>query len=269
MGAIGAAGGFSLQSSKNLSAGEGGLFVTNDDAMAEEAALRCATSARTSRAPRDVDFDDLAPARRHARARLAAPGLDVPRQRDDGRLRPRPARRACPSAPRDASATPSGSAQALAGCPASLPPKSPAGRTSVHHKFRVHLDPERGPGLKLSPRQLRESTIKALCGPRGSRSCSGSRSRSRRRPSSSSALRLAGFSASPARAGPTWLPDYDPARYPRTSALLAGSLVLFSQSCPLIAQDDASSSNATPRRSRACGGTGRHALAKCGQGRPS
>jgi len=37
VGAIGAGGGFSLQSSKNLSAGEGGLFVTNDDALAEEA----------------------------------------------------------------------------------------------------------------------------------------------------------------------------------------------------------------------------------------
>ena len=33
--------------------------------------------------------------------------------------------------------------------------------------------------------------------------------------------------------------NYDPNRYPRTLALLRGSLVLFSQSCPLIAQDDA------------------------------
>jgi hypothetical protein len=33
--------------------------------------------------------------------------------------------------------------------------------------------------------------------------------------------------------------NYDPSRYPRTTKLLAGSIVLFSQSCPLIAQDDA------------------------------
>jgi hypothetical protein len=32
--------------------------------------------------------------------------------------------------------------------------------------------------------------------------------------------------------------NYDPNRYPKTQALLAGSLVLFSQSCPLIAQPD-------------------------------
>lgn len=32
--------------------------------------------------------------------------------------------------------------------------------------------------------------------------------------------------------------NYDPSRYPRTSRLLEGSVVLFSQSCPLIAQDD-------------------------------
>jgi hypothetical protein len=33
--------------------------------------------------------------------------------------------------------------------------------------------------------------------------------------------------------------NYDPSRYPRTRKLLAGSVVLFSQSCPLIAQADA------------------------------
>src|SRR5262249_51072436 len=38
VGALGAAGGFSMQSSKNLCAGEGGIFVTNDGALAEEAA---------------------------------------------------------------------------------------------------------------------------------------------------------------------------------------------------------------------------------------
>ena len=32
--------------------------------------------------------------------------------------------------------------------------------------------------------------------------------------------------------------NYDPSHYPRTRALLEGSLLLFSQSCPLIAQDD-------------------------------
>ena len=32
--------------------------------------------------------------------------------------------------------------------------------------------------------------------------------------------------------------NYDPSRYPATSKLLAGSVVLFSQSCPLIAQPD-------------------------------
>lgn len=35
VGAIGAAGAFSFQSSKNISAGEGGIIVTNDDALAE------------------------------------------------------------------------------------------------------------------------------------------------------------------------------------------------------------------------------------------
>ena len=51
VGAIGTAGGFSLQSSKNLSAGEGGLFVTNDDAIADSAHA-CGASVKTCRSGR-------------------------------------------------------------------------------------------------------------------------------------------------------------------------------------------------------------------------
>ena len=86
VGAIGAAGGFSLQSSKNLSAGEGGLFVTNDDAVAEEAgAVRNFGQPlpRTDAASYDVTrpLDD-------AVAGVQAHRVDVPRQRDDGRFCP-------------------------------------------------------------------------------------------------------------------------------------------------------------------------------------
>ncbi len=41
-----------------------------------------------------------------------------------------------------------------------------------------------------------------------------------------------------AKTGPTWQVNYDPSRYPRTRELLDGLVVLFSQSCPLIAQAD-------------------------------
>ena len=40
--------------------------------------------------------------------------------------------------------------RALGELPGVSPPEVPPGRTSVHHKFRVHLDPERA-GVALSP----------------------------------------------------------------------------------------------------------------------
>jgi hypothetical protein len=126
-------------------------------------------------------------------------------------------------------------AQALAELPGVTPPIEPPERTSVHHKFRVHLDPDRA-GVALSPERLRDATMAAL---------------------RAEGLEVVLWQSVPlpeqtvfqqrdpaggfprVRDGGTDLArNYDPARYPATQALLAGSLLLFSQSCPLIAQDD-------------------------------
>jgi dTDP-4-amino-4,6-dideoxygalactose transaminase len=240
VGAIGAAGGFSLQSSKNLSAGEGGLFVTNDDAVAAEAA-----SVRNF--GQDVvwaDADEFDPARPLDGNR----GLDTRRlgsmfrgnemmaafaRVQLARLPERTAR--C----RENAARLS---RALADLPGVTPPREPPGRTSVHHKFRIPLDAERA-GLGsagqrgIAPERLRDAMIEALRAeglevvlwqsvPLPAQTVF-----QRRDP-------VGGFPR--AREGGTDLAtNYDPERYPRTRALLAGSLVLFSQSCPLIAQDAA------------------------------
>jgi len=233
VGAIGAAGGFSMQSSKNLSAGEGGLFVTNDDAIA-------AAAARVRNFGQNVSRDDeveYSPSRpldgtraldsqrigsmyrgsemmaAFARAQLALlPQRTARCQRNAERL-----------------------ARALSELPGVTPPLVPAGRTSVHHKFRVHLDPERA-GVALSPLRLRDAVMQALraeglevvlwqSAPLPAQGVF-----QRRDPAG-------GFPR--AREGGTDLAvNYDPALYPRTNALLDGSVVLFSQSCPLIAQPD-------------------------------
>jgi dTDP-4-amino-4,6-dideoxygalactose transaminase len=233
VGAIGAAGGFSMQSSKNLSAGEGGLFVTNDDAIAAEAACVRNFGQNVSRDD-DRDYDLSRPldgtraldSRRIgsmyrgsemmaalARAQLAAlPERTARCQRNAERL-----------------------ARALAELPGVTPPVVPSGRTSVHHKFRVHLDPHRA-AVALSPSRLRDAVMHAL---------------------RAEGLEVVLWQSAPlpaqgvfqrrdpggcfprAREGGTDLAmNYDPARYPRTNALLDGSVVLFSQSCPLIAQTD-------------------------------
>jgi hypothetical protein len=109
----------------------------------------------------------------------------------------------------------------------------------VHHKFRVHQDPERA-GVPLAPEQLRDATIAAL----RAEGLEVVLWQSAPLPAQTVFQRrdaATGFPQAPpgAEGGTDLATNYDPARYPRTRALLAGSLVLFSQSCPLIAQDAA------------------------------
>ncbi|HLK39112.1 MAG TPA: DegT/DnrJ/EryC1/StrS family aminotransferase [Polyangiaceae bacterium] len=233
VGAIGAAGGFSMQSSKNLPAGEGGLLVTNDDALAEEAnSIRNfgqdlqLSEAALYDATRPLDGGRALDSRRmgsmfrgsemmaaFARAQLAElPERTERCQRNAERL-----------------------AAALSQLPGVTPPATPDGRTSVHHKYRVHLDPAVA-GLSATPEQVRDAMMMALraeglevvlwqTAPLPAQTLF------RRRDESG------GFPAA-RREGTDLASNYDPSRYPRTDALLKGSLVLFSQSCPLIAQPD-------------------------------
>jgi dTDP-4-amino-4,6-dideoxygalactose transaminase len=234
VGPIGAAGGFSMQSSKNLSSGEGGLFVTNDDAIASEArsvrnfgqdvSMSEATEydlARPLDGGRALDARRLGSMYRgnemmaaFARAQLAR----LPERTDR-----------CRSNAQRLGA-------ALAELPGVTPPREPPDRTSVHHKFRVHLDPKRA-GVGLTAERLREATIAAL----RAEGLEVVLWQSVPLPEQTVFQRrdaAAGFPR--AREGGTDLArNYDPAGYPATRSLLAGSLLLFSQSCPLIAQDDA------------------------------
>jgi perosamine synthetase len=233
VGTLGAAGGFSLQSSKNLSAGEGGLLVTDDAALAEEANSVRNFGQDLSRAEagaydesRPLDGSRALDSRRigsmyrgnemtaaFARAQLARlPERTERCQKNAARL-----------------------AHALAELPGVTPPQAPPGRTSVHHKFRVHLDPQRA-GVALSPRRLRDTVIDALRAEGlevvlWQTAALPAQAVFQRRDASG------GFPTSH-EGGTDLAANYDPARYPRTTALLEGSLVLFSQSCPLIAQSE-------------------------------
>lgn len=234
VGALGVTGGFSQQSSKNLSTGEGGLFVTNDDAMAEEAAavrnfgqdLRRAEIAdydlsRPLDGTRALESKRLGSMYRgnemmaaFGRAQLAKLGLRTARaQRNADRL-----------------------CRALSELPGVRPPVVPQGRTSVHHKFRVHVDPSAA-GLDISRAKLRDAMLHALRAEglevvqwQGA-ALSSQAFFQKRDP-------LGGFPKA-REDGTNLAHNYDPSRYPRTAELFEGSFVLFSQSCPLIAQDDA------------------------------
>ncbi len=232
VGAIGRAGGFSLQSSKNLGIGEGGVLVTNDDALAEEAN-------RVRNFGQDValsDRDAFDPAR----------PLDAGRSLDSGRLgwmyrgnelAAALGRAALASLSMRTEACRTNAewlTEALSTLPGVLPPSVPRGSTSVHHKFRVRLDP-RAAGVGLSPRALRDATMRAL----RAEGLEVVLWQTTPLPAQRVFQTRAGFGG-----GWPWSADretdfaalYDPARFARTQRMLDGSFLLFSQSHPLIAQ---------------------------------
>ena len=232
VGAIGHVGGFSLQSSKNLGIGEGGVLVTNDDALAEEANRVRNFGQDVALADRDA-FDPERP-------------LDAARSLESGRLgwmyrgnelAAALARTALAALPERTLACRENAERltaALSMLPGVLPPSVPHGSTSVHHKFRVRLDPQAA-GVDVSPRVLRDAMMRAL---------------------RAEGLEVVLWQTAPLPAqrvfqtregfgeGWPWSTDretdfaalYDPARFERTRRLLDGSLLLFSQSHPLIAQ---------------------------------
>jgi dTDP-4-amino-4,6-dideoxygalactose transaminase len=233
VGALGTSGGFSVQSSKNLPGGEGGLFVTNDASVAEEAAAIRNFGQNVTLGDSE-DFDPRRP-------------LDGSRPLDSRRLgsmyrgnemmaafvRAQLAR--LPERTERCQRNAERLSRALVELPGVTPPRPLPGRTSVHHKFRVHLDPERA-GVSLDRARLRDVVMQALV----AEGLEVVHWQSTSLPAQTVFQRRDSEGGFPrAREGGTDLAvNYDPGRYPNTNALLSGSLVLFSQSCPLIAQSD-------------------------------
>jgi perosamine synthetase len=232
VGSIGRAAAFSFQSSKNLGIGEGGALLTNDEALAEEANRLRTFGQDVHLAERDT-FDGVRP-------------LDGTRALQSGRIgwmyRGNELAAAFARASLTKLAERTKLAQenaerltrALAKLPGVLPPSIPEGSTSVHHKFRVRLDPAAA-GLKLSPLALREAMSRAL----RAEGLEVVLWQNAPLPAQPVFQRLEGFGG-----GWPWSADpdtnyrslYEPARFPRTQKLLDGSIILFSQSRPLIGQ---------------------------------
>jgi dTDP-4-amino-4,6-dideoxygalactose transaminase len=234
VGALGATGGFSLQSSKNLSAGEGGVFVTNDRSFAEiadrirnfgqEAPLHAASDYDSSRpldGARALESGRIGGMYRGNEMMAAFARSQLSRLRETTARCQRNAERLT---------------RALSDLPGVTPPRVPDGRTSVHHKFRVRLSPERA-GVELPKGVLREAVTRAL----RAEGLDVVRWQSDVLPAQPVFRAREGFGD-----GWPWSTDretdfaalYDPARFPHAKALLDESIVLFSQSCPLIAQTD-------------------------------
>ena len=155
VGTLGAMAAFSLNSTKNLPAGEGGLFVTRSEAFhARAARVRFdglePPSKWNAERPLDDEVDSLATLRGWmylpgeltcalARSQLTRLAETTARsQRNAAHLTTR-----------------------LAALPGVIPPATPSDRTHVFHKYRVRLDPDAA-GLRLTARALRERVLDGL-----------------------------------------------------------------------------------------------------------
>ena len=146
-GTIGDMGAFSLQESKNLTCGEGGLFITDDENIFEEATMvgrfgelierGVKRSYKAASLGWNYRIHELAAAlARSQLTRLDA--YNAARQRNARFL-----------------------TAALQNIEGVAPPHVPEGRTHVYHKYRVTLDPQAA-GIDASPKEFRDRVQDAL-----------------------------------------------------------------------------------------------------------
>jgi dTDP-4-amino-4,6-dideoxygalactose transaminase len=205
VGTIGDMGAFSLNSTKNFPAGEGGLFVTaSEELMARAARVRFDGLEPPSKWDVERPLDDEADSLATVRGWMYLPGeltCAVARAQLT-RLAETTARAARNGAHLTAR---------LAGLSGIIPPVVPPGLTHVFHKYRVRLDPKAA-GFRLSPHALRDRVVEALV---------------------AEGVEVVLWQRSPLPAHPLF-GSREP--YPVATAALEASIVIGSQSYPLFAQ---------------------------------
>jgi len=230
VGTIGDMGAFSIQSSKNLSAGEGGLFVTNEDGFhhrancvrqfGEEAADTSLAGVDPDRPLDDLrDYNAVMMGWMYRMTSLTAAVARCQLARLDEFNR---------NAARNAEYL----TERLSKLDLVAPPSVPADRTSVFHKYRVRLHPERL-GAAMEPTGFRTALIQAL----RQEGVEVVLWQTTPVPSQILFQKQLGYGG-----GCPWKCQnssvrYQEEDYPRTRELLDNSIVIGSQSAPLAAQN--------------------------------
>ena len=231
VGTFGSGAGFSLQSSKHLSAGEGGLYVTNDESLLERANQVRNFAQNLVRA--DAAHYNLSRPLDGHKALVSMGVGSMYRGNEMMAAFGHSQLSRLPELTARAQANGVRLAKALNDLPGVTAPVIPSNRTSAFHKYRVWMDPQAA-GVDLAPSALRDATIKAL----RAEGCEVVTWQAE--PLSKFPLfqELKGYGKGfPFSASDTErLRANYTASYPNTVKLLDSSLVLFSQTCPLIAQ---------------------------------
>jgi len=225
-GALGDMAAFSLNATKNLPCGEGGLFTTGNERFYERAAALRVLGQSRDEAP----FDPLHPLDSEGESEFSGMGWmyltqELPAaiaRAQLGRLEEFNANAAANAALLTAR---------LSALPGVVPPRCPADRTHVYHKYRVRLNRERL-GLAVDPRLLRDRFVAAL-------RAEGVEARlwlDKPVPEMPLFQSRTGYGR-----GCPWTchgsdARYAPGEHPKTTALLADSFVVGSQTYPLFPQ---------------------------------
>jgi perosamine synthetase len=229
VGTFGALGCFSLQSSKSLSAGEGGLVVTDDDTLWERA-NRARMFGEDVRAADESDYrieraldgnrayDSLGMGWMYRTNELTAAIARAQLRKLDGF-----------NAAARTNAT--GLSKRLSKLPGVTPPIVADGDTSCFHKYRVRLD-ARGHGLDAPAARVRDAVRAALV----AEGVEAVLWQSKPVPAQGLFRNRAGLGGRPCPWDHGAAVDYDLAQYPESTRLLESSLVLFSHTCPIAPQ---------------------------------
>jgi dTDP-4-amino-4,6-dideoxygalactose transaminase len=225
-GALGDMAGFSLNATKNLACGEGGLFVTDDeDFLARASALRILGQSRD-----EGPFNPSHPLDPEGDSEFTDVGWmyltqEIPAAIASAQLRRLDGFNA------NAAANAGILTRRLSQLPGVIPPYCPEDRTHVYHKYRVRLDPA-ALNMSIPPRLLRDRVLAAL-------RAEGVEARlwlGKPVPEMDLFQNRSGYGR-----GCPWTCHgsevrYPRGDYPRTAALLDDSLVIGSQTYPLFPQ---------------------------------
>ena len=215
-GTIGLAGCYSLQSSKSMASGEGGILVTDDETVFRKA--QAARMFGEDTRPEDEASYDLAHALDGNRAYdSAAVGWNY-RTTELSAAVARAQLRRLEHWNAQALASAELLSRALRELPGVTPPEVPQDRVPAFHKYRVQLDATKL-GVDAPPATVRDAMLRAL----RAEGCEVVLWQTRPVPGQTLFQRMGS-------------PAYDLSRYPVTRAILDRSLVLFSQTYPLAPQ---------------------------------